>query len=209
MILKGEGSSDKKSYERVDAGVYVGRCIRIVDLGTHEHTIFKNEDGTPQIKRELEIVWELSELMEDGRPFVVSWKGTYPQHFGSKSNLYKLLIAWRGRDFTAEELEGFNMKNLLDACAMINVSKVPNKKDPNVFYNNVMGVMPMIKGMAAMPRVNDLLIFDLDHDINDKEKIAALWPWQKKQIESSQEWEKFYEGGQPFKPEEQEVKPPF
>ena len=40
-----------------------------------------------------------------------------------KDDFTKDLAAWRGKDFTADELRGFELKNVLGAWAMITVAK--------------------------------------------------------------------------------------
>lgn len=197
MKLSAGEVTETKTYERVDAGVYPGRCIRIIDLGSYVHPIFKDEKtGEPQTVHEMEIVWELSELMEDGRPFVVSWKKSRPNSLTNKSNLYKLLVAWRGRDFTTDELKCFDLNNILDQCCLVNVAKNATKKDPTKFYNEVISVMPLPKGMTCPERVNELLTFDIPEDLGDEKKLSMLWPMQKKAVENSIEYKRFHTQGQ-------------
>ena len=164
-------------YERAEAGVYPARCIQVVELGQQEVT-FK---GETKIAKQLMIVWELSELMQDGRPFVVSWKGT--NSLNEKSALFKMLSSWRGRPFTNEELAKFELKNILDKECMVNVTKetAASGKD----YNKVVSVMPMPKGMKCEPRVNDLVDFGIDdYPSGDFDK---LYPYVKDIILKSKE----------------------
>lgn len=190
MIVTSGEKTTTKTYENVEAGSYPGRCIRIVDLGTHVSDKYKDDNGEWIVRREVSIVWELSELRQDGRPFVVSWDGTLS--LNPKSNLNKLLTNWRGRDFTAEELAGFELLNVLDKCCLINVSKDASKKNPDSFFNNVKSVMPLPKGMSCDERVNDLFTYELPQDINS-DKHAKLWPKEKKLVESSKEFEKYHQ----------------
>jgi len=67
-----------------------------------------------------------------------------------------------------------------------------HRGDPEKFYNKVVSVMPLPKGMKAEDRVNDLVTFEMLTDINNEEKLKALWPFQRKLIEQSFEWKKFY-----------------
>jgi len=65
---------------------------------------------------------------------------------GEKSTLRAFVESWRGRAFTPEELEGFDLEKLVGAPAYIQVVQV--KKGENV-YANVKSIMRLPKGMAA------------------------------------------------------------
>jgi len=175
--------TETKDYELLEGGVYPGRCIQIVDLGSHPNTHPQAKAGS--VKHEVLIVWELSgELMQDGRPFVVNKR--YTLSLGDKAILRSDLKSWRGRDFTAEELQGFAMKNILDAPCMLNIAKVASKKDAKKFFNNVLSIMPLAKGMTVADRVNDLVDFAIE-DRGNKELMEKLYPWVRKVIEESLE----------------------
>jgi hypothetical protein len=92
--------------------------------------------------------------MQDGRPFVVSWDGN--ASFNEKSNLFKMLSSWRGKPFTDEEKNKFELKNILDKPCMLNVQLTEKG------YNKIVGVMPLPKGMAVNERVNPLIDFSID-----------------------------------------------
>ncbi|WP_349814402.1 phage replication initiation protein, NGO0469 family, partial [Neisseria gonorrhoeae] len=50
-------------------------------------------------------------LMPDGRPYLISRRYTASLH--SKSQLATDLKSWRGRDFTPEERDNFDLRNIL------------------------------------------------------------------------------------------------
>ena len=43
------------SFKNVNPGTYVGRCVRVIDIGT-QHSEFS---GKPMIKKQIIISWEL------------------------------------------------------------------------------------------------------------------------------------------------------
>ena len=96
-------------FEQVDPGSYAAVCYKIVDIGTREGEY----QGVKNSRRQVIIGWELDELMTTGeragKPFVVS--KFYTQSLGEKANLRHDLAGWRGRDFTPDELAGFDAKN--------------------------------------------------------------------------------------------------
>lgn len=205
IVLSAQQREETKPYEQPDAGAYAARCVRVCDLGTHENAFFKDEKtGKPQRKREVEITFELSELMEDGRPFVVSWRGGLS--FNEKANLRKMLKSWRGKDFSPDELAGFSLSSILDKTCFVNVIHRPWKSDATKFSVEVESVMPLPKGMRCREQVNDLVIFSIK-DIGT-ETFEQLWPRAKKRVMESFEYKEFLALGAPMT-NEKTVEPPI
>jgi hypothetical protein len=174
-------------FERPDNGSYPARCIQVVELGTHD----KEWKGEFSKKEELMITWEISELMQDGKPFVVNWRGT--NSLSDKANLFKMLNAWRGKSFTPQELNEFHLGKLLDATCLLSViTEVGNNGKE---YTNVSTIMPIPKGMKAIDRVNDLVDFGIG-EIGSQE-FNSLWPWVQAIIERSDEGKEFAGQGAP------------
>ncbi len=178
---QGSFKEETKSYERCDAGVYPARCIQVVELGTHD----MEWQGEVKQRKEIMIVWELSELMQDGRPFTVTWRGT--NTLNEKGKLYQMLTSWRGKPFTTDELRSFSLANILDKCCMINISKETSKAGKD--FNKVISVMPLPKGMNCEPRYNELVDFGIC-DLGTEE-FDKIWPWVQKIILDSHEGKRF------------------
>ena len=84
--------NDSKVYQIVPAGNHLAVCFSVVDLGTQEIEY----QGEIKRQHKIRISWELvDELMEDGRPFVVSQKYTLSSF--EKATLMQHLNSWRGR----------------------------------------------------------------------------------------------------------------
>ena len=165
------------SYETAPAGNHVALCHAIYDCGTHPGF----DNGPPS--RKVRICWELSnEMMSDGRPFGVS--ALYTLSLNEKANLYKMLIAWRGRAFTPEELKRFDLATVLGVPCMVNVIHEPDGKDPKKVWANVSTVGPLPKGMPKPTPVNPLVQFSID----DAEIPAECPAYIAKKIEASEEW---------------------
>lgn len=177
--------SGKGNFERPENGSYPARCIQVVDLGTHE----KKWEGKTFPNEQLLIVFEISELMEDGRPFTVNWRGT--NSLSEKANLYKFLTSWRNKSFTQEELEGFDYGRLLDATCLLSVVTEPSNNGKE--YTDISAVMPLPKGMKAIDRVNPLVNFGI-RDLGSEE-YDKLWPWVQKIVDSSEEGQQFSKQG--------------
>lgn len=122
MIIK------QRSYTPAPEGVHAAVCVDVADLGTEE---------TPWGEaHKCRIVWEISAKMEDGRPFTINKKYTVSLH--EKSNLFKDLKAWRGRAFTAAELDGFDLEKVLGAPCQLVVTH--DEKDGKV-YGNISAIL--------------------------------------------------------------------
>jgi hypothetical protein len=173
------GSTGTQEYENVDSGTYAARCIVVAELGTFENNHPQAKPG--DTKREILLGFELSELMQDGLPFVVSWRGT--NSLGERATLYKMLSAWRGKPFTNAELSHFEMKNILDKTCLVNVVSTPNKAGK--IWSKVAGIMPLPKGMQCADRVNPLVDFGIQEI--EKGDWEHLWPWVQKTILGSHE----------------------
>ena len=155
----------KKDFEMVEPGMHKARCIKVVDMGTQE-TEFK---GATQLKHKIMIMFELpqTEMQEGenaGKPFAIALFVTLS--LDKKSNLRPLLVSWRGKDFTEDEAANFDMLNLLNATALVNV--IHNKKDDNT-YANIAAIMPL-KQNECPARINPLVAFslnDFDQEVFD------------------------------------------
>jgi hypothetical protein len=164
-------------FEMVPAGQYTARCYRIIDLGTQE-TVWQ---GETKLQHKVMVYWEILDepRMSDGRPFAVSKQ--YTASLNENSHLYKDLVAWRGKEFSEDELLGFDISKLLGAYCQIQVvhAKVQDKTYANV--NAIMGTKEKPEG------VNDNVMFDIDHP--DMEVFESLTDWLKTKIRASQEWQ--------------------
>lgn len=122
-------------------GVHQAVCVDVVDMGILEVTW----NGQTKKQHKVRIVWQVEELMEDGKPFIVQTRYTASLH--EKARLRKDLESWRGRAFTDAELKSFDLEVLLGVNCLLNVVQVT--KDGKTF-SNVTAVMPLKKGMEKI-----------------------------------------------------------
>lgn len=163
------------SFETTPAGNHIGVCYMVCDLGEQEVTF----QGEAKMQRKVRVSWEIpGELMADGRPFSASKK--YTLSLSEKANLRKDLESWRGRAFTDEELEGFDLFNVVGKACMINViHETTNGKT----YANVASVASLPKGVPAPKPSNQVIAFSLD-DEDARAKFATLPDWLQKLVNS-------------------------
>lgn len=139
------------SFPQAPTGTHMARCFRLIDLGT-QHGEYQ---GEPTVRNQVLVSWELpNELMEDGRPFSVSQ--FYTNSLGEKAKLRGHLEAWRGKQFTKDELEGFDLMNLLGKGCMVTVTL--SEKNKAV----VSGVAGLPKGIQVPPQMNTSNSFWID-----------------------------------------------
>lgn len=139
-----------KEMEIVPAGTYKGRCFKVIDLGTHQNEMFNNW------QHQVMIVWELPETqMEDKQPFAVT--GFYTLSLNAKSNLRKILVSWRGKEFmNDEEAENLDLLTLCGVPAFLNI--IHNKNG----YANVASVLPL-KKKECPPAINPACGFSFEN----------------------------------------------
>ncbi len=190
MKLTDSGGGD---FEQPPTGSHIARCIKMIDIGTQKSEF----QGRANIKRQIILAWELPlELMSPehgGKPFVVS--KFYTASLNEKANLRKDLANWRGRDFSDQELLGFDSKNLLDKGCMLSI--IHNDKN----RARVAGVMAMPKGTVLPPATHPLVYFSLEPDEFDVAVFDSLPDGFKRMIDVSPEYQQRvrpgYVAGQP------------
>ena len=152
MILSDSGST---SFEQPPTGSHAARCVAIIDLGTQKGEY----QGELTTRRQAILRWELcKELMTTGdnagKPFTVS--KFYTASLNEKAALRKDLASWRTRDFTAEELKGFDLANIIGKPCMLAVGLSEKGKA------KVTSVMAPMKGMTFPEQVTPPFHFSLN-----------------------------------------------
>ncbi len=115
MINVSEGG--KKEYSLVPAATYPAICVDVVDNGWAENFF----DSTKK-RRQIEICWLLDEINpENDEKYKIKW--WYTASLDQKANLRKLLVSWRGKDFTDNELKKFDLETIIGADCLLNVTQ--------------------------------------------------------------------------------------
>lgn len=179
-------------------------CIRVIDLGTQK----KEYQGKESWKRQSMIIWELpGQLDSEGKPLTIS--KFYTASLGDKANLRHDLENWRGRPFTAEELQGFEQKNILGKPCLLNLIRNDKNKV------TIGSVSSIVKGMSIPSRpVHEMYIYDLDaHDeavwqkLSDGIKAMILKSREKQGIPADQVYEGTMPADLPAPPDDDDIIP--
>lgn len=120
-------------------GLHHAVCVDVIDLG-----ILQTNWGD---KHKVRIVWQVEEEnSETGKRFDV--RKQYNLSLHEKATLRKDLESWRGRKFTENELDGFDLEKLLGVNCQVQV--VQDITDESKIYANVQAVVPPPKGAQKL-----------------------------------------------------------
>lgn len=131
-------SDSGKEFTPAPEGTHQAVCVDVIDKGEME---------TPWgQKRKIDIRWQISELMENGKPFIVQKR--YTASLNEKAVLRHDLQAWRGKPFTFDELAQFDIETVIGANCLVNV--IHRKGSKGGTFANVASVAPLVRGMSKM-----------------------------------------------------------
>ena len=177
------------SFTPVAPGMHLARCYRIVDLGTQK----SEYQGQVKHLQKVMIQFEVHGEDDNGKPLVtdkgepMSISKNFTLSLAEKATLRKDLQAWRGRDFTSDELRGFELKNVLGAWAMITAAKSTGNNGKE--YTNIVSINPVpvtIKKAGLPEGFNKLNMFVISDP--DMELFKTFGNGLKEKIQSSPEW---------------------
>ena len=146
-IVATQGTNE---FPKVPTGVHNARCVRVIDLGTQRNDYV----GNITYKRQVLIIWEVPDQMANDVPMTISKFYTLSLH--EKSNLGMDLVSWRGRPFTEQEKQGFDITKLIGVPCQINVMHNDNGKE------KVSSVMPLGKDTKIHEQHHESISFSID-----------------------------------------------
>jgi len=165
---------ETSSFEKPEPGMYIARCYLAAQLGLQKSTW----EDVITYKDKVRLCFELpNDLVQEGnyagQPLSVH--NDFNISFAPNSRLRQDLEAWRGKPFTAEELAGFDLMNIVGAPCMINIvhSKCGN-------FANIKSISPMLKGTECPAQVNQSVKFSLEDSTT--EEFEALPEYLQKKI---------------------------
>ena len=172
LIAKNTSTS---TFEPIEAGTYPAICSAIIDIGMQYNKAFDKES------HKVIIIFELPDETYEADGIIRSRtiSGEYTLSLSDRSNLRKMLEAWRGKAFTPEELEGFDLEKVLGLPCLVTVINETNLNTGKT-YSNIGSVSKVIKGMNVVGREEPFL-FDLMAD-NMTAILPTLPEWIKNKI---------------------------
>ena len=179
IVSANEGSS----YTPIEEGTYMAVCYGLIDIGDEYSEKF--DKCSPKFM----ILWELvgaGTIMVDGKEINRSVSQKYSKSLNAKSNLRKDLRAWRGREFTEDELKRFDMINILGAPCQI---QIINQNSNGKVYSNIAAIMNLPKGMPRPTPTQEIVNWDFEeHEIGD-DCWSIMPPWVRGIIENSETYQ--------------------
>jgi hypothetical protein len=180
MIFKAK--SGDTDYTPVPAGSHIGICDIIADLGMQP-----GSDQYPKPKQQVYIRFQLPneqiEYEKDGKkltgPQVVG--KAYTASMNEKATLRHHLESWRGKQFTDEEAEAFDVSKCLGMPCMLTVMHSVGAKDKKT-YANITGIGPLPKGIDKknlIPSITPIL-----YTPESTTTYVQLPDWLKKKIDT-------------------------
>lgn len=144
-----------KDFKPCPAGVHLAWCYGLIDLGTQHDPKFNKH------QRKVVLLFEVpGELDEEGKPVSVRAKVTAST--GDRSNLRKWLENWRGKPFTPEQIQKFELSAVVGkGCNLVVVNK-PRTDQPGKMSDFVDNILPFPKGATLAPCSRPNIIFSID-----------------------------------------------
>lgn len=171
-------AKSESTFEPIPEGTYAAVCCALIDIGLQYNKQYDNSS------RKVVIGWEIpSETWtdKDGNEQPRTIYNQYTASIGQRSILRKDLKAWRGKDFTPEELERFELRNIVGAPCMLSI--IHTERNGKT-YANIGGILALPKGMPKPQLSGHATVFDLDTD--PLEHIDYLPPWIANLVKASE-----------------------
>jgi hypothetical protein len=163
--------SNKTKSDPVPAGTHHAVCYGIIAVGTQP-----SEKFTPRQKIVVcfEIPSERITIKDQDLPRGISKR--YTLSLNEKSSLRKDLQSWRGKPFTQEELNGFDVSKVIGSNCLISVL---HSDRAGSVYADISGISALPRQMASVRPENTPLYFNLLESIDLAKKTGNTdvnWP---------------------------------
>ena len=161
----------------IEAGTYAAICVGIIDVGE------QYSEAYDKYSRKAIFQWEIpDETIEiDGETVPRMISETYTASLAERSNLRGVLESWRGKQFTEDELRGFDLANVLGAPCLLNIIHAESSKGKK--FASVASISRLPKGMHV-DTSTEKVMFCLD-DAGALERVDKFPEWIQKRIKES------------------------
>jgi hypothetical protein len=176
MPLNVKDTGGGQDFDPVPQGTHAAVCYLVADIGMQPTTYGPKH----KVVIGFEIPDQIIEYKDkDGndvkKPMIIN--NFYTASLSSKAILTGDLEGWRGRAFTSEELQGFNLFNVLGKpCVITVVHNVVGDKT----YANIKSVGQVMKGMEVAPATRQL-----KYSPDEPQQYDDLPEWIQKKIASA------------------------
>lgn len=177
-----------KSFDPVPAGMHYGICTWLYDLGT------QNVDYAGKSKKQAHVLisWELPDVRIDVEVngVTVNMPRMFSKEFNAsldkRATLRKILEGWRGSPFSKDELSGFDLRNILKKCCLLQV--IHQEKEDGGTKAVLQSVVPLMAGMTGKTAENPIRFFEFGTSTEIPENTPE---WIVNRMKESEEWKDF------------------
>lgn len=178
--MKVSAKSGGGDFKILDSGTHTAVCDMIVGIGPQAIEYKGKTKEQEKVKLRFQVPAERAEWQDkDGNdvegPMVI-W-ATYTASLSDRANLRRDLEAWRGRAFTPEELNGFELNNVLGKPCMLSVA---HREYDGKTYANITSIAKLMKGIPEPKAEGDLVTFDFWN--HTQEQFDALPEWLQEKV---------------------------
>ena len=161
---------------------YPAVCYALIDLGDQYSATFDKWN------RKVVIGWEIigETITIDGEEVPRTFYNTYTASLNQKAQLRKDLVSWRGKEFTVEELKGFNLRNIIGVPCMVQIIH-RKSADGSKTYANLGSVTKLPKGFPAPHGKLEPVIYDIEE--SDPSMVEDLPAWMGEKIKASRNYQ--------------------
>lgn len=143
MSTKMGGAKPTTDFELCPPGPQQLVCCDVMDHGLVMTRQYGNQP--PKEMPKVTIRWQSSLLMRDGRPYIVQKRYTRSSHV--KATLRKDLEAWRGKPFTDQEADDFDLERLIGVNCFANIVHM---QKPRGIFAEVTSIMPRPRNLPKL-----------------------------------------------------------
>jgi hypothetical protein len=182
IYAESKGGGD---YTPMESGVYVARCVQLIQIGTITENINGEDKTQHKVRFGFEFPSEKKVFREENgeQPYFLSKEYSLSMH--EKATLRKDLEGWRSKKFTEEEAKKFDVTNLIGVPCTINVVHKVGKSNGKT-YAEIGSISPLMKGTLCPEQINPTQV--LSYDNFDVALFESLPEFLRKKIESSKEY---------------------
>lgn len=177
--------------ELIPANNYVARCIGMIHIGTIEEVIQGQVKKLDKVRITWELPYELKTFDKDKGEQPLVFSSEFTLSLSDKANLRKMLESWRGKPFTAEEAESFDITKLIGKTCMLNIIHEASKKDPTRIFEKLSSIAAVPKGTTVPAQINPTRI--LSYDDFDFDYFNSLPDFIKEKMQKSDQYKAMME----------------
>jgi hypothetical protein len=176
--------NEQKDFKRVPSGCHFAICNMVVDLGVQETTFKGQAKSQHKVYLRFEVPDERVSYEKDGKTIEgpCSIGRIYTLSLSEKAHLRSHLENWRGKLFTPEELNGFDITTVAGKACQIMVQQ---DESGGKTYANITGIMGVSKDQKERAKSakaeNDVIVFSIDD--GDDATFKKLPNWLQEKIE--------------------------